>query len=595
MMTLQCWLHVVPREQREQFMHSKLWRSYMDEWIWGLAVVDEEIVESTYEQLNEFEQDILLELLKEGLLLKPQHLDTLVHILIRRLGRPLQQCKQALQLLLEAGIVLAFQDPWRGLVLWMPLPILNNWRKKLCVPLSIPHEELQDRQINDSTAISLEHGRYEHELSLPVQLTMFLQQIHNMPLQVTKQGQLSKASTKQLQKRLKLLDERTETELAWKNLMQGSGAIVEFFLELAFNLGIAIQKENQIRLVYGKLKEWLALPQSRQQDILWQWLIQQLVLSDLPVDAILVMLDSKQDNYWHAYRMPAEAVSSLLELLELCADCGFLSYSSSPDKGILYIRRSTVAQPEHQLHIQQNGELLLLPGIMPYVLWSGLEIAEVVSAQEVVSLRLTLKSLQQARHSTDRIREWLQGHTNNQLPIMVEQLLLMAEDARSVSNSTLNNESGNNANADQEEIDLLSMSEVQDGWFEMCSFSGWGVYCRHPLGQLMDTPLADYSALREYFNQEAKARASIPRSWQSELRSYHLSTKQQIVEAAIEQGLCLNVTTSSGSCKLVPLLLEYDSEESILQALSYKVPESKRPPLRIELKAIEAIQLAMGQ
>lgn len=111
----------------------------------------------------------------------------------------------------------------------------------------------------------------------------------------------------------------------------------------------------------------------------------------------------------------------------------------------------------------------------------------------------------------------------------------------------------------------------------------------------MDTPLADYSALREYFNQEAKARASIPRSWQSELRSYHLSTKQQIVEAAIEQGLCLNVTTSSGSCKLVPLLLEYDSEESILQALSYKVPESKRPPLRIELKAIEAIQLAMGQ
>src|SRR5690606_32903639 len=172
-----------------------------------------------------------------------------------------------------------------------------------------------------------------------------------------------------------------------------------------------------------------------------------------------------------------------------------------------------------------------------------------------------------------------------QLPIMVEQLLLMAEDARSVSNSTLNNESGNNANADQEEIELLSMSEVQDGWFEMCSFSSRGVYCRHPLGQLMDTPLADYSALREYFNQEAKARASIPRSWQSELRSYHLSTKQQIVEAAIKQSLCLNVTTSTDSFKLVTLLLEYDNEKSILQALSYKVPAIKRAPIRIDLSA----------
>jgi len=582
MMTLQSWRLMIPHRMREQFMDSKLWQSYNEEWVWDLAIVDGDIIKSIYGQLNEFQKEVLLALLN-GLLLTPQLEEELVQILMRQLARPSQQCKQALQLFAEAGIIVVFQDPWRGLIVWMPLPVFNNWRDMLRISSYL--------QPYDSVP-SGEHCRFEHVNSLAIRFTLFLQRLNDKPLRLTKSDQLSKASIKQLSQFVEHLGGFLGIEQVWSNQLQGSGGIIHFMLEIAFDLDIVKQEQNHILINNEKLIEWLALAQARQHDILWQWLTQQLVTADIPIDMLMVLLDIKRDNRWYAYANPVHQQPLMLELLELCADCGFLSYCSNHEEEVFYIRGSEAAEPEYQLHIQQNGELILLPGIMPYILWNGLEIAEVVSVQEVIILRITLPSLQSSRqYSIDRIRSWLQGYTNGQLPMMVEQLLDVAESADSDVSSDKSKSGDMNKTRLNEKMDEPLSDKILEDivFFEMRSLRSWGIFCQHPLGQVKEVEIASPVSLREHYSSEAEERAALPRSWLQELRDYHLSTKQQIIETAIRLGLCVNISLLKRCHKLVPFLLECSNEETAVHALSYREPEQS--PQRFELKSMEAIQL----
>jgi len=583
MMTLQSWRQMVPKVLREQFMNSRLWQGYKEEWVWDLAIVDEDIIISTYKQLNEFQKEVLLELLND-LLLTPQLEEELVHALIRRLARPSRQCKQALQLFTDAGIIVAFQDPWRGLILWIPLPVFNNWRNMLHAPAFI--QQVDSIPSNDNC-------RFEHVITLTVRFTMFIQLLNNTPLRFTKSGQLSKSSMKQLQLGMEQLGGITGIEQVWKHYLNGSGGIVQFMLELAFDLGIIKEEQNHIHIINDKLVEWLALTQSRQYDILRQWLLQLLITADIPICLIIVLLDIRRDNRWYAFAKQNHHHPLMLKLLELFSDCGYLSYCSNDEEEVFYIRSSEAVPPEYELHIQQNGEIILLPGIMPYLLWNGLEIAEVVSVQEVIMLRLTLHSLQGARrYSIDRIRSWLQGYTNGQLPLMVEQLLQIAERTEIESSANSKPDEAVDNQVNNGVLDLLSGKELENTvLFEMCSLRNWGTFCRHPLGPLQDVELASPEMLKEYYSSETQEQASLPRSWQQELRDYHLSTKQQIVDTAIRLGVCVNISTMKRCHKLVPFLLESDDEESAMHALLYREPD--QPPLRIDVKSIESIQLAI--
>jgi len=581
MMTLQSWRQMVPNVLREQYMNSRLWQGYKEEWVWDLAIVDEEIIESTYKQLNEFQKEVLLELLND-LLLTPQLEEELIQALIRRLARPSWQCKQAIQLFADAGIIATFQDPWRGIILWIPLPVFNNWRNRLREPAFI--QQVDSIPSSDSC-------RFEHVITLTVRFTMFLQQLNSTPLRFTKSGQLSKTAMKQLQLGMEQLGGIAGIEQVWEQHLNGSGGIVQFMLELAFDLGIIKQEQNSIPIINDKLVEWLALTQARQYDILRQWLLQLLIAADIPICLLIVLLDIRRDNHWYAFAKQNHHHPLMLKLLELFADCGYLSYYSNDAEEVFYIRSSEAVQPEYELHIQQNGEIILLPGVMPYLLWNGLEIAEVVSVQEVIILRLTLHSLQNARrYSIDRIRSWLLGYTNGQLPMMVEQLLQLAERTE-FDEASVNKKKDELADKPKNWVDLFSVKALENTvLFEMCSLRNWGLFCRHPLGPLKDVELASPDMLKEIYSSEAQELASMPRSWQQELRSYHLSTKQQIIDTAIRLGFCVNISTMKRCHKLVPFLLERSDEESAMHALLYREPD--QTPLRIDLHSIESIQLA---
>lgn len=583
MMTLQSWRALVPAKEQQYYMQSTLWRRYKEEWVWELAVVDPEMLLSLHQELTEPQQAILKELLN-GLLLFPVAENELLASLIKRLGLPSLQCKQALQLFAESGIILAFQEPWQGLMWWMPLPILHNWRNTLAE--NEPHPDRQPVTV-------LLNCHYEHEVPLAIRFMFFLHHMQYVSLRFTKKGQLNKAAEKHLQRGQDVLGSSESIERAWNRVFQGSGGMVTFLLELAYNLSIIDIEKDGIVFNKDKLYDWLSLTQQRQQDLLRQCLLQLLLSSRvISPDCLLMLIDVKApepSESWRKFPAAKESIENTLILLEFWADCGYLSYSYHEHEETVSVRGAREIESSYSLHVEDNGELLLMPGIMPHLLWYSLAVSEVVSVQEVIVLRLTIKSLQahvMRGCSVDRIRSWLVGHTNGQLSQLVEQLLQAAATPQSYSveaNARL-------VTFDQESDAELRSREADPCFFEMRPLLHWGRTCMNPLGKLQEADLLSVQNIQRHFQVDELA--EVTRSWQQELRDYHMSTKRQLIETAIRLGLALVITTKQKNITIVPFLLEEDDNGvPAVHALLYREPRDM--PLRIQLSSIDALQLSI--
>src|SRR5690606_21125443 len=77
------------------------------------------------------------------------------------------------------------------------------------------------------------------------------------------------------------------------------------------------------------------------------------------------------------------------------------------------------------LHLQNNGELLALPGTRPKLIWQALAAAELIDAQETLMFRRTPASIGQATargYTNKNLVDWLKQWTDGKMPVLVEQM-----------------------------------------------------------------------------------------------------------------------------------------------------------------------------
>lgn len=580
MMTLQGWRSMFANELKQKFMQSGLWERYKEEWVWELAVVDMSLIEQAYEHMTECEQKVLQELL-EGHLLKPLNESALIAELSQRLGRPRQQCIAVLQSFAEAGLIMLFRHPWQGNHWLMPLPIFHNWRAALLRP--------QDKHVlAELPEELLQHCSYAASVPLRLRLMLFVHQLSSQPPSFTKQGSLSKTTIKQLLKEQEKLGDVRPLEQAWKHWFAGSsGGVEAFMLELAGDLGLVEMNKQGIKLNQAQLGSWLKQSQQAQDDLIWQWLLQQL-LQQCDRSTLLPFNDMLHSNgSWLQLQLDQpEQWQNTVALLQLFSFCGLVSYAQEHGGQAkqLYARREFAAPSYDALHVEANAELLLLPGTRPLLIWNALDAAEVISLQEVLLLRLTPVSLQGciARgHSIDEVHSWLQGHGQAELPVLVQQLLQTA--AAAIASEQVE--------PDKRQLPLIPLTEAEpeglDSYYELRPLRAWGSYCSNPLGLLLQAELLDPHTVCEHLRCEDVA--LLTRSWQQELRRYHGSTILQIVEAAIKFGFGLYVRLDGQLRHIVPQFLEERNGKWYMTAAIYARP--MHHPLEIELSSIEAIQL----
>lgn len=599
MMTLQGWRQMYKKNEKDMFMESRLWRSFSTDWIWELAVVDSEAIKRLYQLLDDCEQQVVDKLL-DGLLLHPRQEQELITLLSQSLCRPRRQVILALQAFAEAGLICMLLHPWQGGFFLMPLPIFHNLRVALRHPLDHPSRiclELPDYLLAQCT--------YAHSLTLGKRFIFFTYNLSQQVLAFTKQGMLSKALMKQMHKQQQQLSEVSMLDEGWRRFFpQSTGGIESLMLELALDLDLLRCDSSGLEWNRSKLDRWLTLPQRDQDELIWHWLLQH-VASGFS-GSFLAFNHDVMMGCGNWVQHDQQASEEELAFMNFLSECGFLSYVVEQEREVkehgrcrIYARREQPAVNYDQLHLQNNGELLALPGTRPKLIWQALEAAELIDAQETLMFRITPASIGQATargYTNKNLVDWLKQWTDGKMPVLVEQMFKDQMQMSRIKDSIkkeplLDLHSYNKANAqrktghDEGKQQLPLIEKVE--FFELRDIKKWGYFCSNPLGILLDASLLNTEQLKLYMCKEKVG--NITRNWQSELRHYHSSTIQQIVEAAIQYGLGLYVKRNEKLHHLVPQKMAERNGRKILLAAVFAKPSHK--PLEIELSEIEAIRL----
>lgn len=738
MMTLQSWRPMFADDMKKQFMQSRFWESYRNEWTWELAIVDERVIKSIYAQMSECERQVLDKLLS-GLLLQAKQESSLIAALSRQLGRPKQQCIAALETFAEAGIVCMLRHPWQGCYWLMALPIFHSWRAALHDAYSgndvIRGNEFDNRNEVDSRneihggsgvyckqdsynekvvdtgsnifdepngssghaglagqkyCLALparleQHCHFAQPVSLRLRLVLLLHQLSLQPLTFTKQGALRKTVLKQLQQEQEQLAACPALQQLWQQSFPSSvGGIESFMLELAYDLGLLDRNNNGLSLNEAKLSNWLKLSQQAQDKLIVQWLLQHMQEQHSSVIVLFINdLLSNGGSFWletDFYTMSHKLMKqegigqeqvrqqweALQQLLQFLSECGLVSYAAgavaaatvaegvravnrvaehnlvqtgerdhslledalsdanlaSCYQAVRLYARCELAPPSYDmLHLEHNGELLALPGIRSELIWQALEIAELISPQEVLLFRITPQSLQSALergHKAGEIKGWLHSLCGAELPQLVQQMVegvlnvnhelkesvaqlspgqpllsLLTETAQMLGRNEKSTETAHYEPMvnEEQQADYGQPQHCDQVYYELRKLSTWGIYCANPLGMLLEAEMLAPDQIREHLHSGGTE--ALTRSWQRELRRYHSSTMLQIVEAALQFGFALYVTMNAKLWHIVPQFLEERNGNWYLTAAVYALPSLE--PLTIELASIEAIQLDIDE
>jgi|GEM_PF-1431748 len=620
MSKLQGWSKMLDETVKIHFMDNELWKGIIHDQEWEQAIVDPVMIKQAFVKLADDERQVLAFLLN-GLLLQAQLEEVVVEQLSEQLSLSKRQCRIALHTFAQGGIIVCFQHQWHGKYWLMPLPIFQIWREVLRsddTDLDLLHQLHGEGANSELPSEFSQHCQYAHAVPLSLSFLLFLNELTSQQLTFTKQGELSKKLLKQLHKQIEHYADVNALRRLWRMWFASGEASIEtndgesavkLLLELAYDLGLIEREAREFKMNGSKLRQWLMLTQDYQDNIIWQWLLQHGARNLERMDSATssfrsLMLTFLIDLYnsngaWigtsadlvegSAYR---DGIRQLIHLLDVFRQCGLVSFAVDSDNIVdgdlndtppqLYAKRENAAERHDHVHLEPNGELYILPGTVPYLMWQALEVAKLNVIQEIVQLRVTVQSLQRCHergHSYEHLRQWLEQAAAGMLPSLV---LAMLEQAFTFSESVLEN-AGEHIR--EPFIPLhIGVSTGEDNNYTPLPLSAWGCFTVNPLGKL-----GEGEVLPPFQWNDQWPITEITRSWRTELRRYHRSTMQQIVETALQHGLALIMKVEGKVARVVPKALQEEAGAWTLIATAYAQPTLA--PLQINLECIEAIQL----
>ncbi|URN93260.1 MAG: hypothetical protein NAG76_15665 [Candidatus Pristimantibacillus lignocellulolyticus] len=529
-MNMHTWRGKLDRGVQQKFMSHQLLKPFSQEWTWEQAIVEPEIIRSLRAKFNEYEELVLQWLLQsKGNAITEQ--EELINALKVQLHISGQQALFSLLTLAELGVIQCRKHPWRGHIWQMTFPIFHNWRLIM----------KQERQYwQQSRNVNFANYAVDQGNTIPLGKTLMylLIAMSKLDLKYTKKGELSKLTREKLIAYSASIDNEFIRDKLSNLSNPTYGANLQFLLELAYALQLVEETEVGLKLIMEHINEWLLLHEWQREALHMQWMCEFFLVQPYfeSVAATISELIACDAGIWYEFYTSSTQLQMFLSMWRASGWIMSLSEVNSEHSNRMYVQRQVFAlHSQSQLAIQDNGEIIVMPGTSYRQLWFLEQIAERMNEQEIIIYKLTLQRLIQAIESgytLDEIEQWLVQSCDHDLPQIVFHLLRAAR--------TTYEESNQQANISSNTLhSLLVMKvELRDAIHFLRPIEQWGKWLA-TTNQVLAEPLLEHEERCELLYRQEYG--SITTSWMTECRQYHYSTSKKIVQCAIDQQLSLQI------------------------------------------------------
>ncbi|QJD83490.1 helicase-associated domain-containing protein [Cohnella herbarum] len=323
----------------------------------------------------------------------------------------------------RAGIVFAVRKAWGDQLLYIPTDNITLWQSFL---LPVDGEPLKE---TDSDEISYCPTAFRLPLSL--ELLSVWQEIQRQPIAWTNKSPISRSIVNRLTDEMRL----TSDELVCLSLVYPQQDRMPPQVALALDLGIHIKalknEGNVIRISDSGIADWLThLPESADRELLARIVIRYVSASPvmhLTFSALLTLMDSNwyPDNRLTILDGNEGAINDVLNLMQ---SFGWLERGDLRGQAVFRSKlrigdysngKNQDIQDAGQWFVQPDGEILVPPETSLRQRWDLAEIAERVTADAIFVYRLTRSYCFQAfnaGHSEQSMIAFLENGSGAPLP-----------------------------------------------------------------------------------------------------------------------------------------------------------------------------------
>lgn len=574
-MNMHTWRERLGYDVQRTYMSHRLLKQYSEEWIWEHAIIEPQIIQSVCAGLNEYDEIVLQWLLQyKGCAITEQ--EPLINVMTAQLHISGQQAGCSLLTLAELGLLQCIKHPWRGRIWQMPYPIFHNWRLMM----------KPNRQYwQPSHSVDIANYTIDQSNRIPLGKTLMyvLLAMSNLDLRFTKKGELSKLTRDKLTLYSSPIDNEFFHDHFPQRLEQPYAASLQFLLELAHALLLVEETNTGLQLNMEHINEWLLLHEWQREAIQMQWMCEFFGVQTYyeSIAGMISELMACDVAVWYEGDEPSKQLQMWLSMWRSCGWLISLSNKNIERRKSIVVQRQVFALHSHsQLQIQNNGEIIVMPGSSYRQLWLLEQIAERLNEQETIIYKLTVHRLVHAMESgytSEQIAQWLQQSCDHDLPQMVYHLLQAAqmtfEESRQqtkpssqsieiehdrISEATVKVVARKNGNK-QLSCCLLPMNVERKAALHLLRpIEQWGKWLT-ATNPLLAEPLLEQEERYELHN--APQYRSMTTSWLTECRQYHVSTSKQLVQCAIDHQLSLYIKKADQSLYFHPTkIVEVDNK-----------------------------------
>ncbi|RED65895.1 helicase-associated domain-containing protein [Cohnella lupini] len=323
------------------------------------------------------------------------------------------ETRVAVAKLRRSGIVHSVRKAWGDQLLYLPEDTVPMW-----LPLLFP---IIHSPLNEAAKLEISYASKEYRLPLSLELLAAWQQFDRQPMTWTVKGRLHRHPFVRMQSGLRI----TSQELADLTITYPNNDQLPAYAALALDLGLRSKvlrrQNNEIRLSMSGLSAWLALEPTEADSRLHDWIMTRIGESDPAIHITASALSAINGLDWHEDHCLAVTIGQekAIELwLGLMESFGWLERGSYRDGKVFrkkYSKRSANDQttPESaSMFVQPDGEIFVPPATSLKQRWVLSEIAELVTADELVVYQLTRNAC---------IKAFQAGHTFQSVISFLEQ------------------------------------------------------------------------------------------------------------------------------------------------------------------------------
>ncbi|GLX68380.1 hypothetical protein [Paenibacillus glycanilyticus] len=545
MMLAKEWSEKLTSVAKQQYMRSPFWLEAASRKLtWEEAVMDKPSIQEAVNRLDEASAGVLRAFyicFGAG----PVSEERLFSSGVQRAGLSGAEFRYGLIQLQNAGIVFALRKGWGERLYALPSDGYMLWHAAL-----FPIPQL--------SAADTGYGQWEQRQedtphkSLGRQLLSVWAELARSGLGLTAKGTLPKKTATKLMQAVTITEEEMMSA-GWKTEPEASYNIVlTFILKLSMHLGVVTTQENRMGWNEQILTKWLSEPDYRQEFLLLQWCQKERFEGKPGMWHAMAVLARLEPGIWYAERDLTEQIKrhgldaidwdrhlhSCLDFLRLF---GWMELGRTEQGTMMrftmmplllqepFVNLKAVHEP---IFIEPNGDLFVTPGCSPLIRWE-LELIADKKSDDLLSIwqinrQSAMRALAHGR-TTDQILAFLHAAAGGVpiSPLLESSLLDWGKQ-----------EDGLKAAA--EPYPLLPFDPPADCQFLLRSSAGALASC-----ELMNHE--DFTV--ERFLPELDR---VPLSWLQQLRSYHHSTRLEILEQALSWQAPVQLSMDEAVVAFVP-------------------------------------------